>query len=79
MEVASFFALCAGRYLNHARPVDEAPLSVTRLLAESCLKTAQKPYAVKRTRTALESILMLGNQTILFRCAKRARKHDRRK
>lgn len=54
--------LQAGRYLNYARPATETSLSVPRLLAESCLKTAQKPCAVKRTRTALKSILIFRNE-----------------
>lgn len=70
--------LCAGHYLNHARPTDEALLSVTRLLAESGLKAAQKPCALKRTRVALKLILIFRNETTPPRCAKHIREHDRR-
>lgn len=71
--------LQAGRYLNHTRPAIETSLSVPRLLAESCLKTAQKPYAAKRTRTALKSFLIFRDETTLPIRAKRVREHDRRK
>lgn len=70
--------LQAGRYLDQTRPGDEALLRVNRLLAESCLKTAQKPCAVKRTRTALKTLLIFGDETTLPRRAKRVREHDRR-
>lgn len=78
-EVASFFALCAGHYLNHVRPTDKALLSVTRLLSESGLKTTQKSYALKRTRTALKTLLIFRNETTPPRRVKRARERDRRK
>ena len=39
-EVASFFMLQAGRYLDQTRPAGETLLSLTRLLSESGLKTA---------------------------------------
>ena len=77
-EVASFFALCAGRYLNHARPATETSLSVTRLLSESGLKVTQKQCVLKRTRTTLKSILIFRNETTPPRRAKRVREHDRR-
>ena len=70
--------LQAGRYLNYARPRDEALLSVTRLLSESGLKTTQKSYALKRTRTVLKSILIFRNETTPQKHAKRARERDRR-
>lgn len=76
--MVSFFALCAGHYLNHIRPTDEALLSLTRLLSESELKTTQKSCALKRTKTALKSILMFGDETTPQRHAKRIREHDRR-
>lgn len=77
-EVASFFALCAGHYLNHIRLTNEALLSLTRLLSESGLKATQKPYVLKRTKTALKSILMFGDETTPPRHEKRIREHDRR-
>lgn len=69
--------LQAGHYLNHVRPTDEALLSVTRLLSESGLKTAQKSCALKRTKTALKSILIFRDETTPPRSVKRAREHDR--
>nr|DAR44485.1 MAG TPA: hypothetical protein [Caudoviricetes sp.] len=73
-----FFALCAGHYLNHVRPTDEALLSVNRLLAESRLKITQKSYALKRTRTALKTLLIFRNETTPLERVKRARERDRR-
>ena len=70
--------LQAGHYLNHIRPTDEALLSLTRLLSESGLKTTQKSCALKRTRTALKSILIFGDETTLPRRVKRVRERDRR-
>lgn len=70
--------LQAGRYLNHVRLTDEALLSVNRLLSESGLKTTQKSYALKRTRTALKSILIFWDETTPSRRVKCAREHDRR-
>lgn len=71
--------LQAGRYLDQTRPAGEALLSVNRLLAESRLRVAWKPYALKRTRTALKSILIFRNETTQPRRVKCAREHDRRK
>lgn len=79
MEVASFFSLCAGHYLNHVRPTDEALLRVNRLLSESGLETTQKSYALKRTKTALKTLLIFRNETTPPKRAKRARERDRRK
>lgn len=70
--------LQAGRYLNHVRPTGETLLSVNRLLSESGLKATQKPYVLKRTKTALKSILMFGDETTPPRHEKRIREHDRR-
>ena len=70
--------LQAGQRLNHTRLTDKALLSLTRLLSESGLKTAQKSRALKRTKTALKSILMFGDETTPPRHAKRIREHDRR-
>lgn len=78
-EVASFFVLQAGHYLNHARPAGRTLLSVVGSLSGSGLKTTQKPCVVKRTRTALKSILIFRDETTPLRCAKRGREHDRRK
>lgn len=71
--------LQAGRYLDHVRPTGEALLSVNRLLAESRLRVAWKPYALKRTRTALKSNLISRNESTPPRRVKRIREHDRRK
>lgn len=71
--------LQAGRYLDQTRPAGETLLSVNRLLAESRLRVAWKPYALKRTRTALKSILIFRNETTPPRRAKCTREHDRRK
>lgn len=70
--------LQAGRYLDQTRPAGETLLSLTRLLSESGLKTAQKSCALKRTRTALKSILIFVDETTPPRHAKRIRRHDRR-
>lgn len=78
-EVASFFMLQAGHYLDQTRPAGETLLSLTRLLSESGLKTTQKSCALKRTRTALKSILIFRNETTPPRRVKCAREHDRRK
>lgn len=78
MEVASFFALCAGHYLNHVRPTDETLLSVNQVLAESRLRVVWKPYALKRTKTALKSTLIFGDETTPPRRVKRVRERDRR-
>lgn len=69
--------LQAGRYLDHVRPTDEALLSVNRLLAESRLRVAWKPYALKRTRTALKTLLIFRNETTPPKRAKRVRERDR--
>lgn len=69
--------LQAGHYLNHVRPAGETLLSVNRLLSESGLKTAQKSCALKRTKTALKSILIFGDETTPPRRVKCAREHDR--
>jgi hypothetical protein len=69
--------LQAGRYLDQTRLAGETLLSVNRLLAESRLRVAWKPYALKRTRTALKSILIFGDETTPSRRAKRAREYDR--
>lgn len=71
--------LQAGRYLDQTRPAGETLLSLTRLLSESGLKTAQKSCALKRTRTALKSILIFENETTPPRHAKHARERDRHK
>lgn len=55
--------LQAGRYLDQTRPAGETLLSLTRLLSESGLKTTQKSGALKRTRTALKSILIFVDET----------------
>lgn len=70
--------LQAGRYLDQTRPAGETLLSLTRLLSESGLKTTQKSGALKRTRTALKSILIFVDETTPPRHAKRIRRHDRR-
>ena len=70
--------LQAGRYLNHVRLTDEALLRLTQLLSESGLKTTQKSCALKRTRTALKTLLVFRNETTPPRRAKRIREHDRR-
>lgn len=70
--------LQAGRYLDHVRPTGETLLSLTRLLSESGLKTTQKTYALKRTRTALKSISIFRNETTPPRRVKRAKERDRR-
>ena len=70
--------LQAGRYLDQTRPAGETLLSLTRLLSESGLKTTQKSGALKRTRTALKSILIFVDETTPPRHAKRIRMHDRR-
>lgn len=54
--------LQAGRYLDQTRPAGETLLSLTRLLSESGLKTTQKSGALKRTRTALKSILIFVDE-----------------
>lgn len=71
--------LQAGRYLDQTRPAGETLLSVNRLLAESRLRVAWKPYALKRTRTALKSNLISRNESTPPRRVKRIREHDRRK
>ena len=71
--------LQAGRYLDQTRPEGETLLSLTQLLSESGLKTTQKSCALKRTRTALKSILIFGNETTPPRHAKHARERDRHK
>lgn len=71
--------LQAGRYLDQTRLAGETLLSVNRLLAESRLRVAWKPYALKRTRTASKSILIFRNEATPPRRAKCAREHDRRK
>ena len=71
--------LQAGRYLDQTRPEGETLLSLTQLLSESGLKTTQKSCALKRTRTALKSILIFWYETTPPRRAKCAREHDRRK
>jgi hypothetical protein len=70
--------LQAGRYLDQTRPAGETLLSLTRLLSESGLKITQKSYALKRTRTALKSILIFWDETTPSRRVKCAREHDRR-
>lgn len=70
--------LQAGRYLDQTRPAGETLLSLTQLLSESGLKTTQKSCALKRTRTALKSILIFGYETTLPRRVKRVRERDRR-
>lgn len=70
--------LQAGRYLDHVQPTDEALLSVNRLLAESRLRVAWKPYALKRTRTALKTLLIFRNETTPPKRAKRIRERDGR-
>lgn len=70
--------LQAGRYLDQTRPAGETLLSLTRLLSESGLKTARKSCALKRTRTALKTLLIFRNETTPPRRVKRAREHDRR-
>ncbi len=70
--------LQAGRYLDQTRPAGETLLSLTRLLSESGLKTARKLCALKRTRTALKTLLIFRNETTPPRRVKRAREHDRR-
>lgn len=70
--------LQAGHYLDQTRPAGETLLSLTRLLSESRLKTTQKSCASKRTKTALKSILIFGDETTPPRHAKRIREHDRR-
>ena len=57
--------LQAGRYLDQTRPAGETLLSLTQLLSESGLKTTQKSCALKRTKTALKSILIFGDETTL--------------
>lgn len=69
--------LQAGQRLKHTRLTDKAPPSVTRLLSESGLKAAQKPRATKHTRTALKSILIFRDETILPKREKCARERDR--
>ncbi len=54
--------LQAGRYLDQTRPAGETLLSLTRLLSERGLKTTQKSCALKRTKTALKSILMFRDE-----------------
>lgn len=70
--------LQAGRYLDQTRLAGETLLSLTRLLSESELKTTQKSYALKRTRTALKTLLIFRNETTPPKRAKRARERDRR-
>ena len=70
--------LQAGRYLDHVRPTGEALLSVNRLLAESRLRVAWKPYALKRTRTALKTLLIFRDETTPLERVKRARERDKR-
>lgn len=70
--------LQAGRYLDQTRPAGETLLSLTRLLSESGLKTTQKSCALKRTRTALKSVLIFGDELTPPRHAKRIREHNRR-
>lgn len=53
--MASFFALCAGHYLNHIRPTDEALLRLTQLLSESGLKTTQKIMRLKTHENGLKN------------------------
>ena len=71
--------LQAGRYLDQTRPAGETLLSLTRLLSESGLKTAQKSCALKRTRTALKSILIFRDETTPPKREKCARGRVRRK
>lgn len=68
--------LQAGRYLDQARPAGETLLSLTRLLSESGLKATPKPYTLKRTRTALKTLLIFRDETTLPRCTKCTREHD---
>lgn len=70
--------LQAGRYLDQTRPAGKTLLSLTQLLSESGLKTTQKSCALKRTRTALKTLLIFMNETTPPRRAKRIREHDRR-
>ena len=70
--------LQAGRYLDQTRPAGEILLGLTQLLSESGLKTTQKSCALKRTRTALKTLLIFRNETTPQRRAKRIREHDRR-
>ena len=65
-------------YLNPTRLTDKAPPSVTRLLSESGLKVTQKPRALKRTRTALKSILIFRGETTLPKREKCVRGRVRR-
>lgn len=70
--------LQAGRYLDQTRPAGEILLSLTQLLSESGLKTTQKSCALKRTRTALKTLLIFGDETTPPKRAKCARERDRR-
>lgn len=70
--------LQAGRYLDYARLRDEAPLGATRLLSESRLKVAFKPYALKRARKPLNSILAFRYKGTPPQHQKHRRERDRR-